>query len=145
MAGFDRRHDRPRAGDWLMAEIKNALDRIIENHAPDLRDQGVPIEEYIPDEERGISDWFDAQTEENLIYSVEVIPVTEPVAPEGVVIHYRSGRSQKVEMVYIGIDEEDGLHTWEVTTHPQYRDVARVEVRTMPRGSKIHLGGPGGP
>ena len=146
--GFDPRWDRPRAGDWLDAEIKNALDAAL--------NEGTPIEGYlidespveIPDEAWGgprqsaIDD-----AEDNLIFSVEVVeaePDPEPVPPTGVVVHFTNGESQKVELVYTGVDDR-GLHTWEVTTRPRFREVDRVTVEVMPPMTQIHMGGPGGP
>jgi hypothetical protein len=67
----------------------------------------------------------------------------EPVVPEGVVIRYFDGSKVTVELVYGGIDPEDGLHCWMVTTTPRLGAIARVEVEMMPPLTKVQIGGRG--
>jgi hypothetical protein len=152
------------------AEIQNAIEEIRKAHGvpPHIlgkkpEEEGVDISEFIPDDSPPLpeGEWWRtpnpdgpiADLDDNLHYTAgvpdEIIPPPEPVAPEGVTLHFKNGRSQKVELVYIGVSDNPGgqgpLHTWEVTTHPNYQDVARIEIEMMPPMTQIHIGGPGGP
>jgi hypothetical protein len=102
----------------------------------------------IPDEAWGPRPESVADAEDNLIYTVEVDrfagAAPEPIAPTGVVIHFTNGKSQKVELVYTGLDLH-GIHIWEVTSHPTFGDVERVTIDVMPPRTMVHIGGPGGP
>ena len=87
---------------------------------------------------------FEADDDNNLIFDAETdgtIWEVTPPAPTGVVIHYRSGQQQKVELVWVGTNLE-GIHVWEVTTKPHFDDVERVTIGVMPPYTQIRIGGP---
>lgn len=136
-------HPDQKAGDAFDAKWTDAVGEFLKN-------QGVPIEEHLPDEALPgprLDSVEDAEA--NLIYSVEGVraepdPIPEPIPPKGVVLHFTNGQTQKVELVYTGLDL-NGIHIWEVTTHPRFADVEKITIEGLPPMTQIHMGGPGGP